>query len=402
MKRKAYESDPIPSQLSHEKYRTGNRDLLYHQNADQIFGKQVSESTWSVQALIDWIDGNQPQTKFKYYLNQLGADTEGYSEDVLNYVYYPTKKIRIPVNKENALKSGLVKEKDADAIVDYIDIELPGVITKKSMMMLDILANNDWKRPIYFSGGSFDDSEFIWMKDYLQLDGLAYKLVPIRTERPNGFEMGRIDTELMYDIVKKWDWGNSGDPDIYLDTQTRIQGVTFRGNLARLMEALVNEGKIEKAKEIIDISITNMPVDQFGYYTLVEPFVDGYYKVGETNKARKLYERLRNIYQERLTYYANTDLDQQYDNIDMIVGDMESYRRNIDVLITNNDREYVDKETKIFNTFIDKFSHFYEDIDESQPPTSNTPELNQARDTTPVSDTIQSVSDSVMADSIEK
>jgi len=237
------------------------------------------------------------------------------------------------------------------------------------MMMLDIMANFDWKRPVYFSGGSFDNAEFIWMKDYLQLDGLAYKLVPIKTERPNGFEMGRIDTELMYDIVKNWDWGNSGDPDIYHDTQTRIQSVTFRSNLARLMEALVNEGKIEKAKEVIDISMTHMPVDQYGYYTLVEPFVDGYYKVGETTKARALFERLKTKYQERLDYYSNTGLDQQYDKIDDIISDMEAYRRNIDVLITNNDRELVEKETLIFNEYIDKFSHFYKDeLDEGKSP----------------------------------
>ncbi|MEP3207834.1 MAG: DUF2723 domain-containing protein [Maribacter sp.] len=393
MKRKAYTSDPIPSQIAHEKYRTGNRDVLYHQNADQIFNKEVSESRWSVQAFIDWVDGDQPQTKFKYFLEQMGADTADYSEDILNYVYYPTRKLRIPVNKKNALESGLVKQKDTAKIVDYIDITLPNVITKKSMMMLDIMANNDWKRPVYFSGGSFDDAEFIWMKDYLQLDGLAYKLVPIRTERPNGFEMGRIDTDLMYDIVKNWDWGNSGDPDIYHDTQTRIQGVTFRGNLARLMEALINEGKIEKAKEVITISMTNMPIDQFGYYTLVEPFVDGYYKVGETSKARALFERLKTKYQERLDYAANTDLDQQYDKIDDIISDMEGYRRNIDVLIANNDREFVDKETLIFNEYIDKFSHFYkEEIDEGSAPLNESdPDLT---DTVPITDTsMQSTED---------
>jgi hypothetical protein len=385
MKRKAYESDAIPSQIAHEKYRTGNRDVLYHQNADQIFNKEVSKSRWSVQAFIDWVDGDQEQTKFKYYLEQMGADTSEYSEDVLNFVYYPTKKLRIPVNKKNVLESGLVKKKDSALIVDYIDITIPNVITKKSMMMLDIMANNDWKRPIYFSGGSFDDAEFIWMKDFLQLDGLAYKLVPIKTERPNGFEMGRIDTDMMYGIVKNWDWGNSGDPEIYHDTQTRIQGVTFRGNLARLMEALIREGEIEKAKEIIDISLTNMPIDQFGYYTLVEPFVDGYYKVGETTKARELFERLKIKYQERLDYAANTDLDQQYDNIDGIISDMEAYRRNIDTLIENGDREFVEKETLIFNEYIDKFSHFYKDeIDEARPPAeSSDPDMS---DTVPILD----------------
>jgi len=387
MKRQAYESAPIPSQIDYKKYRTGNRDVLYHQNADQIFNKEVSQSTWSVQAFIDWVDGDQPQTKFKYYLDQLGADTSEYSEDVLNFVYYPTRNIRIPVNKKNALDSGLVKEKDTALIVDYIDIQLPSVITKKSMMMLDIMANFDWKRPIYFSGGSYDDAEFIWMKDYLQLDGLAYKLVPIKTERPNGFEMGRIDTDLMYDIVTNWDWGNSADPNIYHDTQTRIQGVTFRSNLARLMEALVNEGKIEKAKEVIDISMTNMPLDIFGYYTLVEPFIDGYYKVGETTKGRELFEKLKTKYQERLDYYAATDLDQQYDKIDDIISDMEGYRRNIDILIANNDREMVEKETLIFNEYIDKFSHFYKDeIDEGKSLIS--PSNPDMSDTIPISDTI--------------
>jgi DNA-binding SARP family transcriptional activator len=131
------------------------------------------------------------------------------------------------------------------------------------------------------------------------------------------------------------------------------------------MEALINENKIEKAKEVIDISMTNMPIDQYGYYTLVEPFVDGYYKVGETTKARDLFNRLKTKYQERLNYYSETELDEQYDKIEDIISDMEAYRRNIDVLITNRDRDFVEKETVIFNEYIDKFAHFYKD-DENQ------------------------------------
>jgi tetratricopeptide (TPR) repeat protein len=303
-------------------------------------------------------------------------------------VYYPTDKIRVPVNKQNVLSSGLVKEKDADLIVDYIDIDLPGAITKKSMMMLDILANNDWKRPLYFSGGSFDDAEYLWMKDYLQLDGLAYKLVPIRTERPNSFELGRIDTDLMYDIVTNWEWGNSGDPDVYLDTQTRIQSVSFRGNLARLMEALIKENKMDRAKDIIEISIKNMPPENFGYYTLVEPFIDGYYKVGETQMARELFETLKKKYQERLEYYASTSLDEQYGNIDDIISDMEAYRRNIDTIIANDTEDMAEKETLIFNEYIDKFQHFYKDEDDLEIPESGLQTNPDMIDTLPVSDTI--------------
>ncbi|MGI9552410.1 MAG: hypothetical protein ACR2MT_14510, partial [Aurantibacter sp.] len=329
------------------------------------------------------------QTKLRHIFQKQNADTSSYPESFLNTVYYPTNKIRIPVNKKNVLESGLVKEKDTALIVDYIDVDLPqSAITKKSMMMLDILANNDWKRPLYFSGGSFDDAEYIWMKDYLQLDGLVYKLVPIKTERESAFDMGRIDSDLMYDIVKQWDWGNSGSSEIYHDTQTRIQGISYRSNLARLAETLIQEEKIDKAKEIIDMSIENMPVEYFGYHTFVEPFVDGYYKVGETTKARALFEKLKIIYQERLEYYEGTAIDQQYEDIDEIIDDMSAYRRIIDILINNNDRETAEKETLIFNEYIDKFEHFYKDDILEEPeiqPSSGNPDM---VDSMPVSDTV--------------
>ncbi|WP_273565642.1 glycosyltransferase family 117 protein [Maribacter halichondriae] len=379
MKRKAYESDPIPSQIEHDKYRWGSRDVLYHQG--------VTENRWPIKDFINWLDSDKPQTKLKHILQQQGADLSDYSMNTQNIVYYPTNKIRVSVNKKNVLESGLVKIKDSAEIVDYIDIDLPTTaITKKSMMMLDILANNDWKRPLYFSGGSFDDAEYIWMKDYLQLDGMAYKLVPIKTERKNSFEMGRIDSDLMYNIVKKWDWGNSGSPDIYHDPQTRIQSISYRSNLARLTETLIDENKIDKAKDIINMAMENMPLDYFGYYTFAEPFADGYYKVGETTKARELFEKLKTKYQERLTYYAGMTLDAQYERIDEIISDMEAYRRNIDILINNNDREMAEKETLIFNEYIDRFSHFYKD---EEPEMNVTPERNPDMvDTVGISDTI--------------
>ena len=350
MKRKAYNSNPIPSQLTHDNYKWGSRDAIYYQG--------ISQKRWKIKDFMNWIGSDKPHTKFKYILEKQGDNISEYPESNLDIVYYPTNKIRIPVNKKNVLESGLVKLKDSALIVDYIDIDLPkGAIPKNRILMLDIIANNDWKRPIYFSGGSFDDGEYIWMKDYLQLDGLAYKLVPIKTEKQNAYEMGRIDTELMYGIVKEWEWGNSGSDNIYHDTQTKIQSLSFRGNLARLTETLIDENKIEKAKDIIDIAMKNMPVNYFGYYAFVEPFVDGYYKVGETKKARELFGKLKTKYQERLDYYAGVPLDEQDISEDDIITDMDAYERNIDILIQNNDREYAEKEILIFNEYIDNFSY---------------------------------------------
>ncbi|MBT8321194.1 MAG: hypothetical protein KJO90_05935, partial [Eudoraea sp.] len=353
MKRKAYKSEPIPSQLKHELYRYGNRDVIYYQ--------EITDKRWNIKDFMNWVASDNPQTKLRYILEKQGRDLSEYPESTLDLVYYPTNKIRVPVNKENVLQSGLVKAKDSALIVDYINIDLPQALPKNRIMMLDILANNDWKRPIYFSGGSFDKAEYIWMKDYLQLEGLAYKLIPIKTVNESPYEMGRIDTDRMYEVVTGWDWGNSGSTDIYHDTQTRTQGLSFRGNLARLAEELINENKIDKAREIIDMALTNMPVEYYGYYTFVEPYVDGYYKVGETEKARALFEKLKRIYQDRLEYYAGIPLDEQYNKIEDIISDMEGYRRNIDILIENDDREMAEIETEIFNETIDLFSHFYQD-----------------------------------------
>ncbi|MET1257995.1 DUF2723 domain-containing protein [Flagellimonas sp. DF-77] len=359
MKRKAYDSDPIPSQLTHDKYRFGTRDAVYYQKVDQVFGREVSESRWSIKDFMNWIESDNPQTKFKFIVEQGGGDVSAYSESNLDIVYYPTNKIRIPVNKKNVLESGLVKAKDSALILDYIDIDLPkSALPKNRILMLDVIANNDWKRPIYFSGGSFDNAEYIWMKDYLQLDGLVYKLVPIKTEYDSPFEMGRIDSELMYDIVSEWDWGNAGSDAIYHDPQTRSQGLSFRGNLARLTETLIDENKIDKAKNVIDMAMTNMPFEYFGFYAFVEPFVDGYYKVGEQEKARELFTKLKKVYQERLTYYAGIPRDEQYNRLEDILSDMEGYRRNIDIIIRNQDREWAEKETLIFNEYIDLFSQF--------------------------------------------
>ena len=375
MKAKAYNSAPIPSQLTHEKYRLGSRDVILFQG--------LTESRWDIKDFMNWVDSDKPQTKIKYNLQKQGADISQYPESTLDLVFYPTNKIRIPVNKENVLKSGIVKQKDADLILDYIDIDLPqGALPKNRILMLDIIANNDWERPIYFSGGSFDNAEYIWMKDYLQMDGLAYKLVPIKTQNRSPYELGRIDSELMYDIVMNWDWGNSGSTEIYHDPQTRTQGLSYRGNLARLMETLINENKIDKAKDIINLSMENMPVDYYGYYTFVEPFLDGYYKVGETQKGRALFDQLKKKYQERLDFYAGAPLDEQYRYLDNILSDMEGYQRNINILIQNKDREFVEKETLVFNSYIDKFENFMgddnpfeEDIEETPVPIDSAPEV---------------------------
>ncbi len=341
MKKKAFSSDPIPSQLTHEKYRFGTRDYIAFQETKQ---DTIDIKTW-----MKWVADDSPVTKV-----ELGSGTFANS--------FPSKVIRIPVDKESVLLNGIVSEADADKIVPYIDITLKGdFIYKNRLMMLDIIANNNWERPIYFSGGSFGDDDYLWMKDYLQLEGVVYKLVPIHTpvNPRNPFDMGRIDSDKMFDIVMNWDWGNSGNPSIYHDVETRKNGITYRSNIARLAETLLNEGKKDKAEQVLDLAMEKMPVNTFEYYSLLEPFVSGYYEVDKPEKARQVFEDVSKIYQEKLLYYSGLKIQRQYGIADEIISNMEKYRGLIDILITKDTEEIARREADEFNNYLRLFRHFY-------------------------------------------
>ncbi len=348
MKSKAYLSDPVPSTLTHEKYRYGTRDAIFYSPI-----KEVDDIT-PVDKWLNWIALDDPRTQ----------------EELRNGKYvntFPSKKIRIPVDKNAVLENNIVPERDAEEVVPYIDIELKSdILYKNRLLMMDILATNNWERPIYFTGGSFGDDDYLWMKDYLQLDGVCFKLIPIYTpvDERNPYEMGRIDSEKSYEIIKNWYWGNSGDPDIYHDRETRSNAITYRGNIARVVEQLIIEDQPDKAKELMDLAMEKMPVDIFEFYTLLEPYISGYYEIGETQKARDLWEQVATKYQEQLTYFSGLTENRQYDYAEEIITNIEKYRNLIDLLVANQDEELVEEKAQEFNNYLRAFSFFYDDDEE--------------------------------------
>jgi len=297
MKRKTYEADPIPSQLTHDKYKWGTLDVAYFfEEVQEMNFPQLKDSVVDIEFFMKWIESENSITYFD-------LDDDGIDEKVL-----PSKKIRIPVDKEAVLKNGIVAQKDSALIVPYIDIEIGSSLTKNRILMLDILANNHWQKPIYFTGGAQAKEEYIWLKDYLQLDGMTFKLVPIYTpNQSNFFEMGRINSDIMYKNVMNWNWRNITDDNIYLDPETRKNSVTYRNNMERLARVLISEGQNEKAKEILDISLEKMPVNKFGHYSMLISYIDLYYILNEKEKARTLIAELNKVFQENLTYYSQFD-----------------------------------------------------------------------------------------------
>lgn len=357
MKRATYEAPPIPSQLTHDKYKTGSLDVAYH-----IPHPQFKDSIIGIKDFMRWIESNNTATQY---------DT---GDEILKT--YPTNKIRIPVNKENALKSGIVAAKDADKIVDYIDITInSNGIQKNQILMLDILANFDWKQPLYFTGGANDDAEYIWLKDYLQLDGMAYKLVPIKTpmrtydsngsviSEKNMFNMGRIDTEKMYDNLQKLDWRNINDGKIYIDEQTRKNAISLRNNMLRLAETFANENNFEKAEEILDLSLDKMPIRDFGHISIALGYPEIYYKIGKVKKARKTLETLIDMIQQRLRWYST--FGEAYLNIIIpeIQNELFMYKQHILDQVNENDedKEYVKKLQEDFTNTLSLFSHLMQE-----------------------------------------
>jgi len=354
MKRQAYESDPIPSKLTHTQYRDGTRDFIIYREIT----KEIAKDTMHIKDFMDFISSEKESTKFKFLIEKRGEDPRAYPSNLLKSNYFPTKYIKIPVNKDEVLKNGIVKPKDADKIEDFLYTQISNnYIYKNRLLMLDILANNNWERPIYFTGGAFGDEDYIWLKDYLQLDGMCYKLVPIKTsvDRANPYDMGRVDAEAMYEQVMSWDWGGSGE-DIYHDIETRRNGITYRGNLARLIEQLINEGETEKAEKIADLALEKMPVDVFGFYSLLEPYISAYYEVGKPEKGRALYKKVSEKYQENLVYLSGLTIENQERYIEEIYTDIQRYRALVDILVIYNDKDFALEETKKFNNYLELFN----------------------------------------------
>ena len=338
MKYKTYTAEGMPISFTHNEYVGDKLDYVAH--------IPKTDARWDLKDFIKFI--KNPQSTVDLQNGQ-------------TIHFYPTNKIRIPINKENIIKNKVVNPKYFDSIVPFIDLDVKGsAMYKNRLIMLDVLANNDWKRPIYFTGGSFGDDDYLWMKDYLQLDGLVYKLVPVKTkiDEENPMDMGQIDSEKMYNLVSKWQWGNGELTTIYHDPETRKNSISYRTNMARLMQQLINDGQNEKAKKVIEMAMTKMPMDYYGYYTMVEPFAAGYYKLGEKEKARQLLDRLINKYKQSLTYFSGIQPSIQNGIASDIITDIERYRSLLYVMKDNKDLEFYTKNKAAFNSLNKRFERF--------------------------------------------
>ena len=288
MKMKAYESEPMKLTMPKSKYYDGVNNQVF------IIENPRLQGFVEIDKVVEFIRSDNQGTKYRF--------PDGEEHD-----YLPTRKIRIPVDRDKVLASGTVKPEDADLIVPYIDITLEGnYILKSQMMVLDFLAQNDWERPVYFVTGYHNDA--LGLEEYFQLEGNAYRLVPIKSKNENWLNYGRIDTDILYDnLMNKFTWGNASDPDVYLDYYHRhtLLVVRSRLNYAKLAEALVLEGDNERAVEALDHIMEELPLSNLPWGNYMPDIINSYLLAGDLISGGELVDDMMEYYSADLDYYTS-------------------------------------------------------------------------------------------------
>jgi hypothetical protein len=310
MKQKAYKSDPLPFTMTKDKYIQGTRDYV------PFYDRQVPGYT-NLKDVIDFILSDSPESKVK---------TQGGTE----LSYFPTKKFYLKVDKDAVIKSGAVRPEDESKIVDTLSWELDKTyLMKADLMILDLIANNNWKRPIYFAVTVGNDS-YMNLEPFFQLEGLAYRLVPINTKSDANGQTGRVASSIMYDnMMNKFEWGNMKREDVYLDQNNINMTMNFRNNFARLGETLLVEGRADSTIKVLDKMNEEIPDKTVPYNVMMLRPIELYYDAArggrmmlpdstlttsavELPEARRKHSidaanaitlRMADIYEDELNYY---------------------------------------------------------------------------------------------------
>lgn len=300
MRMRANESAPIPHSMPRHKY--------YGDATGQFPIREIPRpggGTWTAQEVMSVVNSDDPRTQL--------VDYDGRTFNII-----PTRRIAVPVNRENVIKSGIVRPEDAHLIEDTIYLNIDPdrqSLIAGEMVLLDMLASGDWTRPIHFTsaadlmkwglvhyGGREGES---W--SYLQQDGMTYRLVPIKSPIERSFGIGRIDTETLYDnLMNKYRYGNVRDPRVYVDyfVSTSFLTSQLRSSFARLANALTAEGDTTRAIEVLDRAMEELPLEQLRVDDMMVFLVEAYYKAGAFDKGNALAQRVGDILAEYVDYYG--------------------------------------------------------------------------------------------------
>jgi hypothetical protein len=295
MKRKAYASEVLPISLTPKQYINGTRDLVFVQERTAQYA--------DLKDIIEFVSSDLPQAK-----------VETNSGEKFNYI--PTRNFRLPVDSIVVLHNGTVSAADRNKIVPAIEWRYSrNTMSKSALIVMDILANNNWNRPVYFA--SIGHEGTLGLEDYMQLEGFAYRLVPIRTKSAGRYEAGRIESDILYEnLMNKFRWGDMNNPEVYLDDFhiRTLSIVRLRTRFIQLAEELISKGDTTRAIEVLDRCIELTPHEQVPFDHTIIQIANAYYKCNQFGKGNALVNKLGELSDEKISYY----LDQKKEFINSI------------------------------------------------------------------------------------
>ena len=215
----------------------------------------------------------------------------------------PTDSIVLKLDKEAIKRSGMLTP---DSIPDYMHISLKGkrMLYKSELMILEMLANANWERPIYMAITVGSDNHMNLTNNFLQ-EGLAYRITPF-----NNTALGRrIDSEKMYDnLMNKFKFGGIDNPDVYLDETVHRMCDTHRRLFVQLASQLIKEGKKDKALKALDYCQKVIPASTVRHDYLFggsKEMAEDYRLLGQPMKAAEILDQLANNSLEYITWYMS-------------------------------------------------------------------------------------------------
>ena len=312
MKRPAYDSPSLPITWDRVEYVEGQNEYIpirpeVKKNIDQMYAQADSAlengNPEAMNELKEQFGENPYELKniLKYWVR---SDKEG-----LRVI--PTDSIVMKIDKEAVRRSGMkIPEALDDSIPEYMTILLRDAngnpkraLYKSELMMLEMLANANWERPIYMAI-TVGSENHLGMDNHFTQEGLAYRFTPFDTDKLNS----KIDSEKMYDnLMNKFKFGGIEKPGIYIDENVMRMCYTHRRIFTQLVGQLIKEGKKDKALAALDyaekmIPSYNVPYDWAnGAFQMAE----AYYQLGQNEKANKIIDELANKSLEYMIWYLS-------------------------------------------------------------------------------------------------
>ena len=281
---KIYDSDPLPFTIPSEKYTAGTNDFVPYYEKDP-------DNVWDLKKLINFINSDKEDSKVAL-------------QDKRKVSFMPTKNLSLRVDSAKVCNNGTVPAYLADRVVKAITWKVKkSTLYKNDLMLLDLIATNNWDRPIYFASPS-SVSDFMNIDDYCFLEGSVYRFIPVMGDPKRG---AVLPNETFDCFTKKFAYGNLNDSTIYVDKESYGMSMYLRNNFARLAQSLLSEGKKDKALQILNKGQELFPDRAVPYDLYMIGYAELYFSAGDNKKANEIFSIVGDIYDQNLEYYQSVD-----------------------------------------------------------------------------------------------